>query len=82
MFRVIKGEKIKQVRGGRSLREVAAASNGAFSDVSLYEWEKYDPKGKGKENGYKPKDDKIPALLTALGCSYEDISEPYEVAQV
>lgn len=71
MFRVIKGEKIKQKRGERSLREVAAASNGAFSDVSLYEWEK---------DSYKPKDDKIPALLTALNCSYEEISEPVEIA--
>lgn len=74
MFRVIKGEKIKKQRGARSLREVAKASNGAFSDVSLYEWEKY-----GSGGGYKPKDEKIPALLMALGCSYEDISEPLEV---
>jgi hypothetical protein len=78
MFRVIKGELIKKQRGERSLREVAKASDGAFSDVSLYEWEKYDPKE--KKAGYKPKDDKVPALLRALGCSYEDITEPAEVA--
>jgi transcriptional regulator with XRE-family HTH domain len=70
MFRVIKGQKIKEQRGKRSLREIAAVSNNAFTDVALLEW----------ENGsYKPKDSKIPALLRALNCTYEDISEEVEV---
>jgi hypothetical protein len=72
MFRVIKGEKIKRMRGTRSLREVAAASNGAFTNAALSEWE---------SGNYKPKDSNVPALLVALGCSYEDISEPVEVVQ-
>lgn len=71
MFRIIKGELIRKKRGERSLREVAAASNGAFSDVSLYEWEK---------GSYKPKVEKVPALLAALNCGYEEISEPVEIA--
>lgn len=70
MFRVIKGNKIKQTRGERSLREIASASNGAFSDVSLYEWEK---------ESYRPSEQKIPALLAALNCQFEDISDPFEV---
>lgn len=80
MFRVIKGEKIKKARGNRSLREVAEAAGHAFTDAALCSWEKYDwQKAQGK-TAYKPTDDKIPALLAALGCSYEDISEPVEIA--
>lgn len=71
MFRVINGKKIKTQRGNRSLREIAEASGKLFTDAALSEW----------ENGaYKPKDDKIPALLKALGCSFEDISEPVDVS--
>jgi hypothetical protein len=81
MFRVIKGEKIKKARGGRSLREVARASNGAFSDAALLAWETYDWQQSHGKKAYRPTDDKIPALLIALGCSYEDISEPIEVVQ-
>ncbi len=70
MFRVINGSKIKKQRGKRSLAEIATASGNKFTDVALLSWEKEE---------YKPKDDKVPFLLSALGCSYEDISEEYGV---
>ena len=71
MFRIIKGEKIKQQRGNRSLRAISEAAGRKFTDAALSEWE---------SGNYKPKDDKIPALLEALGCSYEDISEPADLS--
>lgn len=71
MLRRIKGEKIKQARGERSLQTVADASGGRFSDVSLLSWERED---------YRPKEDKLPILLKALGCSYEDISEEVDLS--
>lgn len=72
MFRVINGNKIKNQRGNRSLKSIALASGNCFTDVALSEW----------ENGkYKPKDANIPALLTALGCQYEDISDAVDLSQ-
>lgn len=70
-FRVIKGELIKDKRGDRSLKEIADLSGSKFTRGALFQWEKGE---------YKPTDDNIPALLQALGCSYEDISEPVELA--
>lgn len=70
MLRTIKGEKIRKMRGERSLRAIAAASNGVFSDISLLGWEKED---------YEPRKEKIPVLLRVLGCDYEDITEAVEL---
>jgi transcriptional regulator with XRE-family HTH domain len=72
-FRRVQADKLRRVRGGRSLQDVARASGGAFSRGLLWQW----------ENSYKnaePSNDKIPALLLALECSFEDISEPVDVA--
>ena len=60
------------MRGERSRRAIATASNGVFSDISLLSWENED---------YKPKDDKLPVLLRALGCSFDDISDEVDLNQ-
>jgi len=71
-FRKIKADKIRKVRGARTLQEIADASGGQFTKGVLWQWE--------NSRNRKPSDDNIPILLMALGCSYEDISEPVEVA--
>lgn len=65
-LRIISGDRIRQKRGERSAREVADASNGAFTHSSLIFWE---------NNKYKPGQTKLVPLINALGCSYEDITE-------
>jgi transcriptional regulator with XRE-family HTH domain len=67
----IKGEKLKQLRGGRSLDAIAKESNGAFSDVALMKWES------GK---MQPKEKNIKVLLNLYGVRLEDIAEPMEIA--
>lgn len=64
-FRTINGERIRKQRGQRTVREVAAASGGAFSHASLCCWEAGD---------HKPREENIGPLLRALGCGYEDIT--------
>lgn len=70
MLSEIKGQKIKERRGNRSLKDVAEAANNVFSDVALMKWE---------QDKMKPKRDNLTALLKALGCTYDDISEPVEL---
>jgi hypothetical protein len=67
----INGEKLKKLRGERSLAEVVAESGGAFSDVALMYWE-------GEER--QPKKDSIKALMRVYNCKLEDIAEPMEIA--
>lgn len=69
-LRIVNGDRIRQKRGDRSVREVAAASNGAFTHGALCGWESGD---------YRPKQDNLIPLLNALGCSYEDITEVVEL---
>lgn len=69
MYRIISGEKIKKLRGGRSLEQVAEAAGNVFTRVALHQWEK---------GGQKPRDRNLTALMAALNCQWEDISEPYE----
>ena len=66
-FRIIKGDKIRKQRGGRSLREVAEASGFAFTFGSLDQWERGE---------CRPRIENVPHLLKALECDYEAISEP------
>jgi transcriptional regulator with XRE-family HTH domain len=68
-FRIIKGEKIRERRGTRSLKDIAEAVGVTRS--ALWQWET----GKGK-----PADKHVPVLLQALSCNYEDISEPVSMA--
>jgi hypothetical protein len=67
----IKGEKLRELRGGRSLDAIAKESGGAFSDVALMKWE--------SEKNH-PKEESIRALLRVYGCKLEDIAEPMEIA--
>ena len=67
----IKGEKLNELRGIRSFKAIAEASNGAFSDVALFKWET------GK---MQPKEDNIKALLRVFGCKLEDIAEQSELS--
>jgi predicted transcriptional regulator len=66
----IKGEKLKELRGERSLGAIVKASNEAFSDVALYKWE---------SGMMQPKEKNVRALLTVYGCKLEDIAEPMEL---
>jgi transcriptional regulator with XRE-family HTH domain len=63
----IKGDKIRKKRGNRSIRDVVKDANRAFTPASLSNWER---------GAYQPTFEKLPHLLAALGCSYEDIAEP------
>jgi transcriptional regulator with XRE-family HTH domain len=67
----INGQKLKELRGKRSLAEIVEASERAFSDVALMKWEK----GKAQ-----PKTDNIKVLMRVYGCKIEDIVKPAELA--
>ena len=77
-FRIIDPEKLRKVRADRSLELIAAASGGKFSRGALWQWEQK----AGGPHSTTPTNDKIPALLRALGCTYEDISKPAELETV
>lgn len=66
-YSIISGELVKRQRGDRSLREVAKTSGHAFSAAALFKWEK----GKAQ-----PRKQQLENLLSALGCSYNDIAVP------
>ena len=72
-LRVIKPEKIRQMRGSRSLREVAEAS-GAFTHGALWQWE-------SSRHRVQPTFENVKTLINVLGCTYDDISEPVEADQ-
>ncbi len=67
----IKGQKLKELRGRRSLADISALADGKFSDVALMKWEseKMHP---GIEN--------LKTLLRIYNCKLEDIAEPSEFA--
>lgn len=63
-YTIVSGERIKELRGDRTLREMSALSGKAFSPAALLKWER----------GKQPKKENLLHLLNALGCSYEDIA--------
>lgn len=67
----IKGEKLKELRGKRTLMEIKEEAGGVFSDVALMKWEA------GK---MQPGEENIKALLKVYKCKLEDIAEPIELA--
>jgi len=67
----IKGEKLKKLRGERSLDAISQESGGAFSDVALMLWE---------AEKRHPKESSIKALMRVYNCTLEDIAEPMEIA--
>ena len=71
MYREINPDKIRQARGKRTRAAIVQAGNGELSEQNLYGYEK------GK---WQPSKQKLPHLLNALGASYDDISDPVELA--
>lgn len=69
MYRVISPKKLIAKRGSRTRKEIISAAPG-LSEMDLYSYEK------GK---HRPSDKKLGALLTALNCDWNDISEPVEL---
>jgi len=67
----IKGQKLKELRGGRSLAEISALADGKFSDVALMKWE---------SETMQPREENIKALMQIFDCRLEDIAEPTEFA--
>lgn len=72
-YRILDGEKLRQVRGGRTLAEVCEASGNYFSEqrLSLYERRAFFP---------KPLD--VPRLLAAYGVTWEQASSPVQAEDV
>ena len=66
----INPKKLKSMRGGRSLTEIAELSDKAFSDVALFKWE---------SGAMQPKEPNLKALLKVYGCKLEDIADPMEM---
>ena len=64
---VIDGEKLKRARGQRTRREIVEASGGAFTEPQLHAWE---------SGEYRPRAERVPALLRALRVNFEDITSP------
>lgn len=73
MLLEIDGKKVKEIRGERSLQDIADASGKAFSDVALLKWER---------GSMQPRKKNIKPLLDALGCSLEDITEEVDLNKI
>ena len=67
----IKGKKLKELRGSRSLASIAELSGKQFTDVALMKWE---------SEARNPKQENIETLLRIYNCNLEDIAEPMELA--
>lgn len=70
MYRVISPKKLKEKRAGRTRKEIIQSAPGGLSEMDLYSYEK---------GLHRPSDKKLGALLTALNCDWNDISEPVEL---
>jgi len=71
MYRTISPTKIKNRRGEQTRKAVVERIGFVISEQELFSYEKGD---------YKPSQKKLPYLLQALDCTFDDISEPYELA--
>jgi hypothetical protein len=70
MYRVISPKKLIEKRAARPRSEIVALSFGMLSEQDLYSYEK---------GLHRPSDKKLPYLLKALNCTYEQITEPVEL---
>lgn len=63
---VLDPDKLREARGHRTLEEIAAATDGVFvfQQISSYE--------KGR---YRPKPEKLPILLKALGVEFSQVAK-------
>lgn len=71
MFREIKPEKIIQKRGKRSRQDVVEAAGGKLTSQALYTYEK---------GLSRPSPKVLPYLLKGLNTTFDEISEPVELA--
>ncbi len=71
MYRRISPDRIKEIRGDRTRRAVIEPVRDNLTEQELMAYEK---------GLYRPSEKKLPYLLKGLGCSYDDISFPVELA--
>lgn len=71
MYRRINPTKIAKCRGNRTRKEIADRTKGIISEQQIGQYEK---------GNYKPSERTLPYLLPALGCTYDDITDPVEFA--
>lgn len=71
MYREIVATKIREKRGDRSRDAVAKSVDYKITEQDLWGYEKGE---------WKPSAKKLPWLLQALGTTYDEISEPVELA--
>lgn len=71
MFRVIKPEKILEKRGSRTRKAIAELVDNKLTEMDLYGYEK------GK---WSPSQEKLKYLLKALDTTFDEISEPVDLA--
>lgn len=70
MYRRINKDKVRERRGARTRRAVLEPINYAIGISEL----------QSIENGtHRPSEQKLSFLLTALGCEYDDISDPVDL---
>lgn len=70
MYRRINNQKVRELRGSRTRRAVLETINYGIGISEL----------QSIENGtHKPSEQKLRLLLTALGCEYDDISDPVDL---
>jgi hypothetical protein len=71
MYREISPTKLLARRGERPRSEIVSRANGKLTEQDLYSYET------GK---WKPSPKKLPYLLAALECGYDEVSEPVELS--
>ena len=70
MIRVIKPELLLQQRGDRTRKQIADQTGFKVTQQDIYAYEK---------GVNYPSLKKLPFLLNALGCTFEDVSEPLDM---
>lgn len=66
---ILDPDKLRSARGDRTLDEIASASRYVFKPQQLSAYER---------GLYRPRPEKIPALLRALGVPFEQVSRPLD----
>lgn len=71
MYREISAAKIREKRGERSRKAVVEAVDNQVTEQDLWAYE---------NKKWKPSKEKLKHLLVALNATYDEISEPVELA--
>lgn len=66
---ILDPEKLREARGARTLDEIAEASGGTFKPQQLSAYER---------GLYRPRLEKVPALLRALGVRFDQVAKPLD----